>query len=178
MAYKNILVTLDGSELAEHALAYIPDLAAPGANVCLFSVVNADLISEMAKVGQVMGPTFTFVDSALREAPEENDQQEVAERHAYLRHVSAALKDRGLKVSTRVVVGSVVDLIVLEAERGYDVLVMATHCRTGLSRLALGSVAEAVTHRVGCPVLLIPTHRLEKVVEPHHSESSIRLASH
>lgn len=38
---------------------------------------------------------------------------------------------------------------------GIDLIVMGTHGRTGLKRLVLGSVAEAVTRSVVCPVLLI-----------------------
>jgi nucleotide-binding universal stress UspA family protein len=36
-----------------------------------------------------------------------------------------------------------------------DLIVMATHGRRGLSRLVLGSVAEAVLRRAPCPVLLV-----------------------
>jgi nucleotide-binding universal stress UspA family protein len=37
---------------------------------------------------------------------------------------------------------------------GADLVVMGTHGRTGLARLVMGSVAEAVSRRAGCPVLL------------------------
>jgi universal stress protein A len=39
-----------------------------------------------------------------------------------------------------------------EAE-GVDLIIMGTHGRTGLSRLLMGSVAEAVVRRAPCPVL-------------------------
>jgi nucleotide-binding universal stress UspA family protein len=35
-----------------------------------------------------------------------------------------------------------------------DFIVMGTHGRTGLSRIFLGSVAEAVVRRAPCPVLI------------------------
>lgn len=38
---------------------------------------------------------------------------------------------------------------------GADLIVMGTHGRTGLKRLVLGSVAEAVARSVACPVLLV-----------------------
>ena len=38
---------------------------------------------------------------------------------------------------------------------GADLIVMGTHGRTGLKRLVLGSVAEAVARCVTCPVLLV-----------------------
>lgn len=40
-------------------------------------------------------------------------------------------------------------------EGGADLLVMGTHGRTGLSRLLIGSVAEAVLRRAACPVLTL-----------------------
>jgi nucleotide-binding universal stress UspA family protein len=36
---------------------------------------------------------------------------------------------------------------------GADVIVMATHARSGVERLALGSVTEAVVREASCPVL-------------------------
>jgi nucleotide-binding universal stress UspA family protein len=39
-------------------------------------------------------------------------------------------------------------------ETGCDLIVMGTHGRSGLGRLALGSVAEQVVRQVTCPVLL------------------------
>lgn len=40
---------------------------------------------------------------------------------------------------------------------GFDLIVMATHGRTGLSRLFLGSVAENVIRHAHCPVLVMRT---------------------
>jgi nucleotide-binding universal stress UspA family protein len=36
-------------------------------------------------------------------------------------------------------------------------IAMATHGRTGLGRVALGSVAMQVVHRSPCPVLVVPS---------------------
>ena len=41
----------------------------------------------------------------------------------------------------------------LAEEEGVDLIVMGTHGRTGLTRLLMGSVAEAVVRRAACPVL-------------------------
>lgn len=44
---------------------------------------------------------------------------------------------------------------IVEAAKGFDLLVMGTHGRTGLDKLLLGSVTEGVLHRVGIPVLVV-----------------------
>jgi nucleotide-binding universal stress UspA family protein len=45
-----------------------------------------------------------------------------------------------------------------------DLLVIGTHGRTGFDRLMLGSVAEKVLHKAGCPVLTVPRRA------PEHAE--------
>lgn len=52
------------------------------------------------------------------------------------------------------VMGPPADAIVdLAKEQGADLIVLGTHGRTGLMRLLMGSVAEAVVRRSPCPVL-------------------------
>lgn len=54
----------------------------------------------------------------------------------------------------RLVTGNPADEIVRVAdEEGAELIVMATHGRTGLMRLLMGSVAEAVVRNAKCPVL-------------------------
>jgi universal stress protein A len=43
---------------------------------------------------------------------------------------------------------------VLEEDRGFDLTVIGTHGRTGLSHVILGSVAEKVVRHAPCPVLV------------------------
>ena len=44
------------------------------------------------------------------------------------------------------------EIVRVAADHSADVIVMGTHGRTGLSRLLLGSVAEAVLRKAPCPV--------------------------
>jgi nucleotide-binding universal stress UspA family protein len=56
------------------------------------------------------------------------------------------------------IMGHPADAIVQYAQNkdhGIDLIAMGTHGRTGLSRLLMGSVAEAVVRRAPCPVLTI-----------------------
>jgi nucleotide-binding universal stress UspA family protein len=66
----------------------------------------------------------------------------------------------------RLLQGDPADSIVkLAKEEGADLIVMSTHGRTGLARLLMGSVAEAVVRQAPCPVLTIrqPNVQLEEV---------------
>ncbi|MDX6771186.1 MAG: universal stress protein [Elusimicrobiota bacterium] len=55
----------------------------------------------------------------------------------------------------------------LARERRYDLLVMGTHRRRGLSRLLAPSVAGAVARDCGCPVLVVPRYRaIRRVLAP------------
>ncbi len=54
----------------------------------------------------------------------------------------------------RLLVGDPTSIILQCAEEeGVELIVMGTHGRTGLMRLLMGSVAEAVVRRASCPVL-------------------------
>ena len=46
------------------------------------------------------------------------------------------------------------EVVRLAADEGVDMIVMGTHGRTGLTRLLMGSVAEAIVRRAPCPVLV------------------------
>ena len=46
-------------------------------------------------------------------------------------------------------------IVELARERGFDLVVVGTHGRTGFRHALLGSVAERVVRRAGCPVLTI-----------------------
>ena len=70
--------------------------------------------------------------------------------------VAATLDDGVGRVATEVRMGDVAESIG-EAARHYgaDLIVMATHCRTGLSHAISGSVAEEVIRTACCPVLVL-----------------------
>jgi nucleotide-binding universal stress UspA family protein len=47
------------------------------------------------------------------------------------------------------------EILALAQEIGCDLIVIGTHGRTGVGRLLMGSVAEAVLRRAPCPVLTV-----------------------
>lgn len=76
--------------------------------------------------------------------------------HAYLDAVAARLKERGYEVTTEVRVGLVADQIEAVADaREVDLVVMATHGRSGVGRLIFGSVAERALRQSPAPLMLV-----------------------
>ena len=53
------------------------------------------------------------------------------------------------------------EIVRLAHEEDVDLIVMATHGRTGLKHLLMGSVAEAVVRRAECPVLTLKPAQLK-----------------
>lgn len=147
--YSKILVPLDGSELAESVLPHVESLAAcsPEAEVMLVSVTE-----------RVSG--FTAVDdpnqpSGERMIPEAVGKEE-REARKYLGRVAKPLADKGIKVLTEVLLGKPADEITIFAvNEGYDLIVMASHGRSGPSRWTHGSVAEKVFRSNCAPLLMV-----------------------
>jgi nucleotide-binding universal stress UspA family protein len=48
-------------------------------------------------------------------------------------------------------------ILAIAGEKAVDMIVMATHGRTGVRRLMLGSVTEKVLRTTGCPLLVVPS---------------------
>jgi nucleotide-binding universal stress UspA family protein len=73
----------------------------------------------------------------------------------------------GLKRVTALLFGSAARAIVTYArDQGADLIVVGTHGRTGVSRVLMGSVAEAVARLAPCPVLTVPALAEGAATEP------------
>ncbi len=140
--YKHILCSLDGSPLAERALPHAMALArAFGARLTLLRVVEMPPIPSM--------PELATVEVELLPQLHEEAQ-------TYIQGKVGELREQGLEVKGVVMEGRAAEAIADYAiEHGVDLIVMATHGRSGLSRWAFGSVADRVLRQAHCPVLLI-----------------------
>jgi universal stress protein A len=85
-----------------------------------------------------------------------------------------------VRVETQVMEGDPVDMILRAAEEtDCDVVVMGTHGRTGLGRLLMGSVAEAVIRKAPCPVLSVkPAPMRRKAVEESEEKAEAGAEEH
>ena len=72
-----------------------------------------------------------------------------------MKKVAQRLRKKGLKVSCLTVPGDPGETIVGYAkETAVDLVALSTHGRSGLQRLAFGSVADFVLKRSGLPILI------------------------
>ncbi len=140
--FQRIMVPLDGSELAESALSYaLPLATATHASLHLVQVV--DLLPHTAWAAM---PVYV---------PNNEYEKEMADATAYLEALHTRIPS---SVDARVVpLSGDVTSTLLEYERTADIdlVVMSSHGRSGLARIALGSVSETLLHRGTCPVLIV-----------------------
>jgi len=161
--YKKILVPLDGSKLAECALPHAEELAkgCDTAEVMLVSVTervqgyravegSAEpvVLSGGGWLGSIQPPRQRLVPEAF------GKKEKQAQR--YLDRIAKTLTAKGINVSTEVVLWKPAEAIVGYAKQyGCDLIVMASHGRSGPSRWAYGSVADKVLRMSCIPVLMI-----------------------
>ncbi len=137
-----VLVPLDGSAFAEEALAPAEALAT-GREMVLLLV-------------QVVEPPAPIVADGASYIPPFDEETAVALATQYLKRLADSLLARVRTVEIHTAVGEPAACIA-QAARAHqaDVIAMATHGRSGLARLVLGSVATGVLARASTPLLLV-----------------------
>ena len=140
-----ILVPVDFSPHADRALRYAATLARRlGAKLALVHVVEDPFVTG-AWTCEIYVPSFQEVRDQLIADAER--------KLAALRVSGAAM---GVPVEATVTTGWPVQAIIDHAAQGgFDLIVMGTHGRTGLSHAVMGGVAERVLRRAPCPVLIV-----------------------
>jgi len=151
--YKTIIVPLDGSILAEQAVATAVTIAqCAGANLVLARVHEAY--------------PYEGLDSSTYEDMVRRDEDE------YLASIAARVDETyGLTAARTLLTGAVAPAICdFAASMDTPLVVLSTHGRTGFSRFWLGSIADAIAHHAETPVLML-RHRGAHVgleATPHH----------
>ena len=142
--YRKILLTNDGSELADIAIGHAATVA-KGANAPIVVVQVIDSVGQMMARMTPMIEPMPAGDLTVEIAEEAVDGQRT-EAQKNLDRVKAALGAQGISnVSTTVVEGGAGDAVLeVAAAEGADLIVMATHGRGGLGRAIMGSVADHV----------------------------------
>ena len=146
--YRNILVPLDGSELAECALPHAIKIAkAFSAEVVLVSVTEA---KQGFRV--VNDPSQSSEQRLIPEGTGKLEEQ----AQNYLAKIVKRITTEGVTVATDVEYGNPADGILASAQLyNCDLIVMSSHGRSGPSKWTHGSVAEKIFRASTVPVLMV-----------------------
>ncbi|WP_407543461.1 universal stress protein (plasmid) [Deinococcus radiomollis] len=143
--YRHILVTSDGSEFSDPALQHAATLAR-----CVGSRLTVLHVVPDAHLDLSTGDDLSVEARTLEQGWREGSETDFARIRTLL---------AGTEFEMRLVQAHhahVAQVIRREADRlGVDLIVMATHGRTGMAHLIHGSVAEDVMKHVTVPTLLI-----------------------
>jgi universal stress protein A len=147
MSLRKILVPTDLSACSTRALAEAQLFAAAfGASIDLMYVWSAPTVvapeAVITGVGVNEQPLLAWIRNNASEQ---------------LGRFEAAAQQAGIAVRSSICESGDPATAIVEraASGGYDLLVLGTHGRTGLSHLLVGSVAEKVMRRAPCPVLTV-----------------------
>lgn len=142
--YQKILVPLDGSARAEKILPHVVAVARMNdAAVVFLQVVRPMVVSDGYK-------------GILVEKSQEESEKAVAEALKYLAKIEGRFREQKITTRKYSKIGSVVETVIeIANQEAVDLIAMASHGRTGLSRVFYGSVAAGVLQCIDRPLLLI-----------------------
>jgi len=142
--YKTILVPLDGSKRAEAILPHVEELAQRYEARVVF-------VRVMEPMPYLIGPEGMPVI-----LPEGELEQRRAHVQTYLDAIAGEFREKGIAAKADILQGPAVKAITDAAERvDADLIAIASHGRSGLSKFFYGSVAAGVLQRVDRPLLVV-----------------------
>ncbi len=150
---KNILVPTDFSEFSRLALDYAITIAQTfKATIFLIHVTPEKELDSIRQISPYLEPGR--IEELLKGRESEDRKR--------LNEFISPEKKEGIKTEAIHRVGTpFLEIIKVAKEKEADLIVMATHGRSGLSHILFGSVAEKVVRKSTCPVLSIrpPEHK-------------------
>ena len=148
--FERVLVPLDGSKVGEAALPVIKQLVekcGPRVKVEITFLGVITLLRHWVVVGEASAPV-SYTEEELNLI-----KQRVMD---YLARTGDSLKKRGVVIKTMVSSGNAAEEILKAVgETRADLIAMSTHGRSGLRRLAFGSVTDKVLRGASVPVLMV-----------------------
>ncbi len=143
--YSKILVPVDGSETSTAGLNEAVRLAKiHGSQLCLMHIVNEFVLDCTWAPGQYSEDLFESLRKGGRQILDAAEKLVLAQG---IRPTCVMVESIG---------GVAADLILKQAQEWHaDVIVMGTHGRRGIFRLAMGSDAEQVVRGATIPVMLV-----------------------
>lgn len=151
MQIQTILLPTDFSDCGNYALTYAAFLARKFAA----SVICVHVIEPIVPTVGYSGMTEPLPIADISEQLEDSAERELPK-------IAECEECAGLEVEEVIVHGEAASEIVRVAkERNVDLIVLASHGRTGLGRILFGSTAEAVVRHASCPVLVVKPSQKE-----------------
>ena len=144
--YNRILVPLDGSELAECVLPHV-DSIAKGCGV------REVVFLRVAEPFHLPSGGGVYVDS---ETINRIDADNKAAAQSYLSQLAKRTRYGGVSIKSEVITGAPAESIADYATKNsIDLIAIATHGRSGISRWAWGNVADRVLRSACVAVLMV-----------------------
>jgi len=147
---EKILIPLDGSKVGEAALPHIISLVTKLECAGKVEITLLQVVSQLVH--------YVVVGEEAVRAPYTTQEIEQLKNRAsqYLTKTGESLKETGASVQVKVEIGHAAEEIIKAAdELKVDMIAMSSHGRSGLSRLAFGSVTDKVLHNANKPVLVV-----------------------
>jgi nucleotide-binding universal stress UspA family protein len=152
--YKKIMVPLDGSKLAECVLPHVESIVkgCEKPNVIFIRVVEPkDLPGSVLTDGSAVYPN-TDIEKLRRDLL----LQDKVDAEKYLSQLTSQLGYEGVSIKTQVLVGNTATSLTEYAEKQQvDLIVMATHGRSGVSRWVWGSTADKILRSACLAILMV-----------------------
>ena len=144
--YQKIMVPLDGSELAECVLPHVEAIS-KGCDVKNVTLVR---VVEPLELPPQTWIAFTEGESQQIESGRKSEAEE------YLKKVEKQLQESAIRVGSAVLFGKAAESVAEYAtQNGVDLIVIATHGRSGISHWYWGSVAERILRSACVPVFMV-----------------------
>jgi nucleotide-binding universal stress UspA family protein len=144
--YRHILVPLDGSPLAEQVLPHVHALAANEgtSKITLLRAVPPIFTTSVDYSGMLATTAADALETLEDEA------------RAYLDEIAAPFRAEGYSVHTEISAMPAAEAVLDYADSQHaDLIAIATHGRSGISRWVFGSVTQKVVQNSPVPVLVI-----------------------
>jgi universal stress protein A len=143
LSLKKILVPTDFSDHASDSFLYAVELARKFDASLTFLHVLQDAVALFPEPGVAFPAAGTYLEGL----------QELAEDG--LKRLQETIGDE-IPITTEIRNGTpFVEIIRFAKENAIDLIVIATHGRSGLAHVLMGSVAEKVVRKAPCPVLTV-----------------------
>jgi nucleotide-binding universal stress UspA family protein len=152
--YKNILVPVDGSELAECVLPHLETVVkgCNSPNVIFVRVVEPT----RSPYGSGTDGGTVFTELEAEKVRQEIDQRNKVEAQQYLVALAGRIKYDGAVVQTMLLSGRPAESLAEYIHKNnIDLVIISTHGRSGVSRWVWGSTADKLLRSACVPVMMV-----------------------